>query len=528
MIYWRNKAHVMLIVAIMLASGIIVGFSGVRGISDEQFPLLPISHHGIYTINETNNGDTIHLMPGYLLIVHLKTLGSAGYQWHIKPYNKTVLNLTGHYTQDNNPPGYVGGAVDEHWIFSVLSIGDTQLTFLYMPPCDTQPSEQFSVRVLVSNMIITILYPNGGETLRQGSVCAITWSTLTREGYSIPDVSLDIDLYKGDQRYMKIANGISILNEKYDWAILPDAPSGNDYRIKIYEEANPDLIFDFSDNYFSIGKGSEIELTLDTQPFGLALHDVFTLNPRPVRILPILDGRLHAIYEKGSTVSITANSTYGKYKFSYWTGTNISRIETNNPLIIKLDKSCNYTAHYVKSLISVENKVWDESSHTWKDRVDIVVRSGETPPIARFKCTIKPYILPLDYVNQLSSIYPYKTTLIAFDRLPKNLKYIEGSSNYKPIYNEEYNTLSWSKLPLSDTTIYFNTTIVGKGLGVNNFTGCILYGNITPLPEPLLENYFIRSICMSDTAIVNVVSSQNYILNVLVSPEESGYVDVTP
>jgi len=62
----------------------------------------------------------------------------------------------------------------------------------------------------------------------------------------------------------------------------------------------------------------EVELLLDTRPWGLAL-EAFTLSPKPIRILPTDDGRLHAIYRRGTFVTILARDVDG-HEFVRWQG----------------------------------------------------------------------------------------------------------------------------------------------------------------------------------------------------------------
>lgn len=94
------------------------------------------------------------------------------------------------------------------------------------------------------NGVITVVSPNGGETLRAGSEEVITWSSSNISG------NLVILLYK---------KGIlvSTISEKADntgnfrWKISTGAAKGNDYRIRIRSLDNL-AINDFSDSDFSI------------------------------------------------------------------------------------------------------------------------------------------------------------------------------------------------------------------------------------------------------------------------------------
>ncbi|MCD6571728.1 MAG: hypothetical protein J7K62_00465, partial [Thermoplasmata archaeon] len=88
----------------------------------------------------------------------------------------------------------------------------------------------------------------------------------------------------------------------------------------------------------------KFELILDTDPFSLAL-DVFKLYPDPVEILTPTDGRVHAVYEEGTTVYITAQN-YEDYVFEYWTGTGIEDASSDNPLVTFMNQNKEYVAYY--------------------------------------------------------------------------------------------------------------------------------------------------------------------------------------
>ncbi|MCD6107869.1 MAG: hypothetical protein J7J89_00090, partial [Thermoplasmata archaeon] len=88
----------------------------------------------------------------------------------------------------------------------------------------------------------------------------------------------------------------------------------------------------------------KFELILDTYPFGLAL-DVFKLYPDPEEVLTPTDGRVHAVYEEGTRVYITAQN-YEDYVFEYWTGTGIEGTSSDNPLVTLMNQDKEYIAYY--------------------------------------------------------------------------------------------------------------------------------------------------------------------------------------
>jgi len=96
-------------------------------------PLPPPPLPRFKQINETNNGDTVYLYVGELLMLHLKTNPSTGYHWDNLEYDTSILNLTNHHVI-TNPNGGVGAASDEYWIFSAKTEGNTSLSLEYVKP----------------------------------------------------------------------------------------------------------------------------------------------------------------------------------------------------------------------------------------------------------------------------------------------------------------------------------------------------------------------------------------------------------
>ena len=58
-------------------------------------------------------------------------------------------------------------------------------------------------------------------------------------------------------------------------------------------------------------------LTLEADPVSIT-QDVFSLLPEPIEYLAILDNRIHAVYDKGADVDITASVEYDNYIFESW------------------------------------------------------------------------------------------------------------------------------------------------------------------------------------------------------------------
>ena len=503
--------------------------------------IVPVRPYRKVEVDKSYDGQTVYLMEGDTLIVHLKTLGAAGYHWDIVECNEDVLTLSDHYTENNNPPGLIGGAVDEYWIYETRC-GISRLIYSYAGP-DGTVTDYFNLTVVVTTNYFQITYPNGGEIFRPGSICVISWkiATFIDSNTVIPDTLIDIYLYEGSERILQIATDVNILQGSYEWHITPDFPEGNDYRIGIFDKANPEKRFDFSDDTFSIVKEShdEVRLVLDADPHNFALH-VFTLVPEPIRIDPILDGRIHAVYHRGTTVNIIAQPVYKNYGFTKWTGTDITTSsESSDPLVVKMNKDRSYTAHYreMSNALQVSKNVWDDKSHSWKKSTEIVVDDPSPRSIitVRFKCYVKPMILPASQDS--------KIVLYAVDELPKNMKYINGSSNYNAYYNEYQNRIVWFNLPLSGATIYFDAIVLDEGISINRFSSYLVEFTPPP-PEPPVkdedskdvETLYLNSSLAGfhhidwrmDYALVYVNFIKYYTLTTHIQPEGSGHIIIDP
>ena len=108
-----------------------------------------------------------------------------------------------------------------------------------------------------SPYIITVTYPNGGESWQLGSNHNITWD-------SNAGGNVKIELYKGSSYYKTITS--STTNDgHYGWYMSNSYNSGNDYKVKITSKSNSS-IYDFSDTNFSLYSSNENCLYVVTNP----------------------------------------------------------------------------------------------------------------------------------------------------------------------------------------------------------------------------------------------------------------------
>jgi len=185
-------------------------------------------------------------------------------------------------------------------------------------------------------------------------------------------------------------------------------------------------------------------------------------------------------------------------------------------------------------MFAVEKMVWNEEKKEWVDYLDIKAEEGDDVTL-RFNCTIKFRYTPPSVPEE------YNLSLIAFDYLPNNLKYVEGSSNYPAVYWENNNTIYWPNLLQIQSSsgsvnitfnIYFNATVLDEGKAINNFTA-IAYlwcdessSTYKELQiEPSTHSIYIKR---SDTVEISIVYVNYYKLNVEVDPEGAGSVVLNP
>lgn len=102
----------------------------------------------------------------------------------------------------------------------------------------------FNFSLWSENPYVKIIYPNGNEIIKTGSIVKITWKT------NIKDSKVLILLYKKGILIRKI--GIHIDNKGfYFWKVPKSLKDSKFYRIRIRLESNL-LINDFSDKNFEI------------------------------------------------------------------------------------------------------------------------------------------------------------------------------------------------------------------------------------------------------------------------------------
>lgn len=102
-----------------------------------------------------------------------------------------------------------------------------------------------AVNSVVGAEVLTVTYPNGGETIEQGSSQTITWDYFGFSGL------IKIELITGTKNREVLAENIPVTDGLWDWEVPADQPVGNNYKIKI-SDMDDGMPMDESDGMFSI------------------------------------------------------------------------------------------------------------------------------------------------------------------------------------------------------------------------------------------------------------------------------------
>ncbi len=139
------------------------------------------------------------------------------------------------------------------------------------------PASDYSVRVVttgspaiqddgatfrISDPLLTVTAPNGGEVFYSPSPCTITWTAQDMEG------DIDISLYQNGALYSAIGT-VDASTGSFTWDIPRTLPTGHDYTIHISQENTAE---DTSDTAFSIIKKVTPDFNNDGHPDLLWRH----------------------------------------------------------------------------------------------------------------------------------------------------------------------------------------------------------------------------------------------------------------
>lgn len=153
---------------------------------------------------------------------------------------------------------------------------------------------------------ITVLYPNGGETLIIGQTYSIDWIS-TNAGNSFA-----IDLYRSSSTFSE-RRIVSSTSSPYSWTVPSDVTPGNDMTIGI--SGLDGKSWDFSDNFFSIEQSQTPSISLR--------FPLLNSSPNTRVITSLLDHNLERPYRKElnrKLINFLGKETPGNKKYYFFSG----------------------------------------------------------------------------------------------------------------------------------------------------------------------------------------------------------------
>ena len=103
-------------------------------------------------VDDTNNGGTIHVLPGETIRVKLRSNPSTGYSWALGPIEDGMFETSGESEFEANPhrEGEAGYGGCEIWTFKAEQSGETEIPLFYARSWeDTEPAKTFKLHVVI-------------------------------------------------------------------------------------------------------------------------------------------------------------------------------------------------------------------------------------------------------------------------------------------------------------------------------------------------------------------------------------------
>ena len=204
----------------------------------------------------------------------------------------------------------------------------------------------------VDTPLITVIFPNGGETWEVGSTHSLMWNSGSTSGY------VDIELYDSSSSVKVIASSTTD-DGSYTWTIPTSLSGGSSYKIKISDSRNSSL-YDFSDS-------------------------VFTITTHPTPTITVISPNGGEIWEVGTTYNITwdSQSTSGHvnielYKYGSYVVTIVSEMSDDGAYSWTVPTGMDDGGYSIKIVDSRNSTVFDSSDSYFTLKHSAI----STPPVA--------------------------------------------------------------------------------------------------------------------------------------------------
>ena len=105
-------------------------------------------------VNEENNGDTIHVLPGELIRIRLRSNPSTGFSWALGPFEERGLETNGEseFEADAHREGEAGYGGCEIWTCKARHSGQNEISLFYARSWeDVDPAKRFKLNVVIGD-----------------------------------------------------------------------------------------------------------------------------------------------------------------------------------------------------------------------------------------------------------------------------------------------------------------------------------------------------------------------------------------
>jgi len=119
--------------------------------SKNETPSNPSSEKFV-DVNEENNGDTIHVLPGETIRVKLRSNPSTGFSWALGPIEDGMFETSGEseFEADSHREGEAGYGGCEIWTFKAEQSGETEISLFYARSWeDKEPAKTFKLHIVI-------------------------------------------------------------------------------------------------------------------------------------------------------------------------------------------------------------------------------------------------------------------------------------------------------------------------------------------------------------------------------------------
>ena len=120
--------------------------------SKKETPSNPSSEKFV-DVDEENNGNTIHVLPGEIIRIKLRSNPSTGFSWALGPIEEGMLETGGEseFEADPHREGEAGYGGCEIWKFEAGQSGETDISLIYARPWeDERPATRtFKLHVVI-------------------------------------------------------------------------------------------------------------------------------------------------------------------------------------------------------------------------------------------------------------------------------------------------------------------------------------------------------------------------------------------